>query len=487
MSGYIRQSQADIVPGVVVQAAPLNKEFNALSSAFSGSTGHSHDGTLGNGPRLSLSTSVQGILSVQNGGTGSSDLSTIQVNLGLEIGKNVQAWDADLDKISNITGLGLLTKTTGSDWALRKVVGKANETTVSPETGASGDIVVSLPNSLTFTGKTITGGTFNTGTFSGTFTGNGAGLTSVPVSGIQGLTSELDKKFDKIGGVITGPVNFADNIAMGMGKVLTQSAIPSLPAHVVNKQYADTLSDDDRKRSNHTGTQEMSTVNGLVSEFTKYLKLVGGTLTGLLNMGSQRITNLGAGVEASDAVRLDQLQSFMPAGMVVPYGGPTAPAGWLLCNGQAVSRTTYSSLYSAIGTRFGSGDGVSSFGVPDLRGRVIAGYDPSQSRLSGKSGGVSSQYIGNSGGQEEHKLLVSQIPSHNHGGKTGWGGVHVHTTNGPASNEGVSGVHPMTRYGTALAGTSEHAGHDHTVSSQGGDQAHNNVQPTLILNYIIKI
>ena len=65
----------------------------------------------------------------------------------------------------------------------------------------------------------------------------------------------------------------------------------------------------------------------------------------------------------------------MPAGMLFPFAGASAPTGYLLCHGQAVSRTTYADLFTAIGTTYGTGDGSSTFNLPDLRGRVIAGQD----------------------------------------------------------------------------------------------------------------
>lgn len=76
--------------------------------------------------------------------------------------------------------------------------------------------------------------------------------------------------------------------------------------------------------------------------------------------------------------------SGIPAGIVLPYGGSTAPAGWILCDGTAVSRTTYARLFTAIGTAYGSGDGSTTFNVPDMRGRTFAGAEvagSSQSRL----------------------------------------------------------------------------------------------------------
>lgn len=83
MTGYTRQSAADILPDKVVAAAPLNNEFNALQSAFSNISGHAHDGSSGNGPKVDLVTSVTGLLPIASGGTGSDSAVGGRDNLGL--------------------------------------------------------------------------------------------------------------------------------------------------------------------------------------------------------------------------------------------------------------------------------------------------------------------------------------------------------------------------------------------------------------------
>nr|DAP06468.1 MAG TPA: tail collar fiber protein [Bacteriophage sp.] len=73
----------------------------------------------------------------------------------------------------------------------------------------------------------------------------------------------------------------------------------------------------------------------------------------------------------------------MPVGCVIPFAGAAAPTGWLLCQGQAVSRTTYAQLFSVIGTTYGSGDGSTTFNLPDMRGRVAVGSDANLGTVSG--------------------------------------------------------------------------------------------------------
>jgi microcystin-dependent protein len=178
------------------------------------------------------------------------------------------------------------------------------------------------------------------------------------------------------------------------------------------------------------------------------------------------------------------------AGTVLPYGGTSAPSGFLLCDGSAVSRTTYSTLFAAIGTTYGAGDDSTTFNIPDLRGRVVAGQDDmggtSANRLTGQSGGVDGDVLGAAGGLETHTLTVAQLASHSHTGSTNTTGDHSHTYpqkvdggTDPGMNEESNTV---TQVNTSTAGSHSHTV---TINNTGSDAAHNNVQPTLILNYII--
>lgn len=224
-----------------------------------------------------------------------------------------------------------------------------------------------------------------------------------------------------------------------------------------------------------------------------------------------------------------------PTGVVLPYAGASAPNGWLMCYGQAVSRTTYAALLTALtvtltgsttsgsatvssasvdttamglvgakiegggipaGTTItaatsttltlsanatatasgvalrilphGNGDGSTTFNIPDLRGRVAAGKDNMGGTAAGRLASmVAGSTLGTAGGAETHTLIVNQIPTHNHTFST---------------NTYVSGGGGQLASGAAQMNT----GDVRYSNDTGGGAAHNNTQPTIILNHIIR-
>lgn len=150
-----------------------------------------------------------------------------------------------------------------------------------------------------------------------------------------------------------------------------------------------------------------------------------------------------------------------PIGSIIPFGGSIAPSGYLLCNGAAVSRTTYGDLFAVIGTAFGAGDGSTTFNVPDLRGKVTVGYNSSETEFNA---------VGKTGGEKTHQLTVTEIPTHNH--RVCPNGV-VNTSTGSGG------------YG-ARSWLSSGEPYNVTTEPIGGNGAHNNLQPYSTVNYIIK-
>lgn len=164
-----------------------------------------------------------------------------------------------------------------------------------------------------------------------------------------------------------------------------------------------------------------------------------------------------------------------PPGLVAPYAGSSAPSGWLLCDGAAVSRTTYAALFAIIGTTYGSGDGSTTFNTPDLTGRVVAGKESSETRLTTAVCGINGGTLGAAGGdqrlhQHTHTATVTD-PGHVHQvdsfAVAGAGGSSVGVTSGTKNTAGST---------TGITVSNANAG---AGSSQ-------NVQPTIVLNYLIK-
>jgi microcystin-dependent protein len=157
-------------------------------------------------------------------------------------------------------------------------------------------------------------------------------------------------------------------------------------------------------------------------------------------------------------------------GQITLFGGSFAPVGWAFCQGQTLSIADYTALYSLIGTTYG-GDGVQTFSLPDFRGRVPMG--------AGNGPGLSPVNIGQMAGTEVVTLLTSQMPDHTHMVYPGFAAAGGQVN--PAGNYPGSLGQPV--YGTAASGSMGAA----SVSSVGGSQPHDNMQPWLAVNYIIAL
>lgn len=162
----------------------------------------------------------------------------------------------------------------------------------------------------------------------------------------------------------------------------------------------------------------------------------------------------------------------LPIGAIMPYTSKTTPSNWLPCNGQAVSRTDYADLFAIIGTQYGAGDGSTTFNLPDLNSyRVPIGYDAGEEQSSRMN-------LGTTGGEETHKLTVGEMPTHNHGGY-----VKVTNSSGLALNGDSGGGNNFTAQINAVTNNATQFAE---ISNDGGSQAHNNMQPYVTTNYIIK-
>lgn len=182
--------------------------------------------------------------------------------------------------------------------------------------------------------------------------------------------------------------------------------------------------------------------------------------------------------------------SGIPAGIVTSFAGSIAPTGWLICDGTLKQTTTYPDLFTAIGYTYG-GSG-SQFGVPNLKGRVPVGLDTTQTEFD---------QINDQGGSKTHTLITAELPAHSHTATASvtvnsGSASHDHTFTRPtlsdvtvASGTGASATGPSDGPATTQ---SDSASHSHnasatvTVQNTGSGSAHNNLQPYIVLNYIIK-
>ena len=288
------------------------------------------------------------------------------------------------------------------------------------------------------------------------------------ITGSEQIDSTTDATSSVTGAlVVAGGAGIAKNLEVGGN------------AHVVGSTTIDSTTDS---TSNTTGA----------------LKVAGGA-------GIQKTLTAGIDLHANRDVSADRyvIQNtsiLLPAGSLFPYAGAATPGGYLLCNGSAVSRSVYSDLFAAIGVTYGSGNGVTTFNLPDLQGRMVLGVSGSHT-------------LGSTGGAENHTMTTNEMPSHTHTGTTDAAGSHTHSISDPGHHHlsstgrddgNVSNLPGQSPPGDADPGSSSFqvntsnsttgisinsaGSHSHTFTTNatGSGTAFSVLNPFLSLNYIIK-
>jgi len=155
---------------------------------------------------------------------------------------------------------------------------------------------------------------------------------------------------------------------------------------------------------------------------------------------------------------------------ILMFGGNFAPRNWVFCDGQLLAISQFSALFSLLGTTYG-GDGRTTFGIPEMRGRVPM--------HAGNGPGLSNRPLGQRGGAETTTLTLAQMPTHNHptavevnnqdGEEANVAGQFISNHPGAFNENGISGQ--------TLGGVS--------AGNAGGNQSHNNIQPFTVVNFVL--
>jgi microcystin-dependent protein len=215
------------------------------------------------------------------------------------------------------------------------------------------------------------------------------------------------------------------------------------------------------------------------------------TMKGDLDMGGHQIVNVDTtafpNLDSDVATKKYTDDTFgsiasVATGTIIAFAGATVPSGWQLCDGRSLDTTAFSALFGVIGYTYG-GSG-STFNVPDLRGRTLAGFDNYDGKVTTSppaSAGAASRLdnFGNSSdfnggfGSQEHALTTPELPSHTHD----YDDAYMATGSG-AGLQGVSSPDSVT--------TLQDVSPQPSTDATGSGTAHNNVQPTMVMPFIIK-
>ncbi|WP_440069629.1 phage tail protein [Tenacibaculum discolor] len=180
-------------------------------------------------------------------------------------------------------------------------------------------------------------------------------------------------------------------------------------------------------------------------------------------------------------------------GQIMMFGGNFAPRGWAFCNGQLLAISQNTALFSILGTTYG-GDGRTTFALPDLRGRA-----PINSGGGSAGPGLSPRPLGQRGGEQTHTLNITEMPSHSHSVQPNSSHLKLSTDNAVNETPAAGDVPAVSNYPDGLSAkkvksfgppTNTVNGQSiapPTILNNGGNLAHNNMQPYLAVNFVIAL
>lgn len=426
----------------------------------------------------------------------------------------------DLSAVEGLSSNGIATRTATDTWTVRTITGTANEITATNGDGVSGNPTLSLPSALTFTGKTITGGTYASMTASGSFTVSGIlspsqitadqndyNPTNLSTAAVLRLNTDASRNLTGLAGGADGRVILIHNVgsfalvlkdesasstagnrfalnadvslgadsstmlqydstssrwraiggagAAGGGDAQTANPLSQFAA-TTSAQLAGVISDETGSGALMFATSPTITTDITIPNTGLHILDTNASHDLIIAPGSNLTADHTLTVTTGDADRTIDVtlgRHTMPIGSVIAWTTGTAPTGTLECDGSAVSRTTYAALYAVVGTIYGTGDGSTTFNLPDYRGEFLRGYahgstnDPDRASRTNAGGGGTGDNIGTK--------QDSTYTSHTHAGTSGSLGFFLRDTSGPNYEVGTPNTNAEEGAATAASGGNE--------------------------------
>lgn len=319
-------------------------------------------------------------------------LDTIETNADVTDATNVEAAGAVMD--GDFSSNGLMARTGAGSYTNRTITGTSSQISVTNGDGVSGNPTISLPSSIEISG--VYGSNNGTAT-TRLFSSGGAGYLETQTN--HPLVFQINAS--EIARFSTGG-NLLLNTTGAGGRLTVQAGSGERGI------WVDTDTDQEGAMFSDNTQATLRLVPASGGRFE--LRTDGGQVLVLSPGGTDTLETSNSGDVNLPAGRLQQGgNDLVPAGSMTMFAGSSTPGGWLLCDGSAVSRTTYADLFTAIGTTWGAGDGSTTFNVPDMRN--VAPYGAGNAVLGTTTGSInaSSQNTSGAGGGHDHGNVTTTV------------------------------------------------------------------------------